>query len=92
MGKVDATDILNAFNKGADGVILLGCADGECHFQDGNQEARKRIYLLHKILESFGIEKERLEVITAIDAQAEKVPGIINMLKDRLKSLGPKKS
>jgi len=92
IGKVDATDILNAFNKGADGVLLLGCADGDCHFQDGNQEARKRIYLLHSILESFGIEKERLEVVTGIDSQAEKVLGIVNGLSDKIKGLGPKTS
>ena len=91
IGKVDATDILNAFDKGADGVLLLGCADGDCHFQDGNQEARKRIYLLHQVLESFGIEKERLEVITAMDPKGEKITGIVNSLVDRLKGLGPTK-
>ena len=91
IGKVDATDILGAFHKGADGVLLLGCADGDCHFQDGNQEARKKMYLLHKILESFGIAKERLEVVTAIDAQAERLPGIINSFTDRLKGLQPLK-
>jgi NADPH-dependent glutamate synthase beta subunit-like oxidoreductase/coenzyme F420-reducing hydrogenase delta subunit/NAD-dependent dihydropyrimidine dehydrogenase PreA subunit len=91
IGKVDATDILGAFHKGADGVLMLGCADGDCHFQDGNQEARKRMYLLHKILESFGIARERLEVVTAIDAQAEKLPGIINSFTDRLKGLQPLK-
>lgn len=91
IGKVDATEMLEAFQKGADGVMLLGCADGDCHFQDGNQEAKKRIYLLHRILESFGIEKERLEVVTAIDALGERIPGIINGFRDRLKSLGPLK-
>ena len=89
IGKVDATDILGAFHKGADGVLLLGCTDGDCHFQDGNQEARKRIYLLHRILDSFGVGKERLEVVTAIDAQAERLPGIINGFSDRLKGLQP---
>ena len=63
-GKVDATKIIDAFRKGSDGVLLLGCAEGDCHFQDGNQEAKKRVYLLHKVLEAFGIEKERLEIVT----------------------------
>jgi NADPH-dependent glutamate synthase beta subunit-like oxidoreductase/coenzyme F420-reducing hydrogenase delta subunit/ferredoxin len=89
IGKVDATDILEAFKKGSDGVLLLGCGEGDCHFQDGNQEARKRMYLLHKILESFGIEKERLEAVTSIDPQGEKIQGIINGFMDRLKGLGP---
>jgi coenzyme F420-reducing hydrogenase delta subunit/NAD-dependent dihydropyrimidine dehydrogenase PreA subunit len=92
IGMVDATDILEAFKKGADGVMLLGCGEGDCHFQDGNQEARKKMYLLHKVMESFGIEKERLEVITAIDAEGKRVPGIINSFSDRLKGLRPMKS
>ncbi len=62
---------------------MLGCGEGDCHFQDGNQEARKKMYLLQKVLESFGIEKERLEVITAIDPLGQRVPGIINSLTDK---------
>ncbi len=92
IGKVDATDILSAFQKGAHGVLLLGCGEGDCHFQDGNQEAKKKMYLLQRVLESFGIEKERLEVITGIDAKGERVPGMINSFTDRLKGLGPMKS
>lgn len=92
LGKVDATDILDAFKKGADGVLLLGCGDGDCHFQDGNQEAKKKMYLLHKILESFGIEKERLSIVTTIDPEGEQITAIINRLRDKLKSLGPVKS
>jgi coenzyme F420-reducing hydrogenase delta subunit/NAD-dependent dihydropyrimidine dehydrogenase PreA subunit len=92
IGKVDASDILEAFSKGAEGVLLLGCADGDCHFQDGNQEAKKRFYLLQRILESFGIERERLEVVTAIDPKGETIQGIINGLTDKVKGLRPMKS
>jgi NADPH-dependent glutamate synthase beta subunit-like oxidoreductase/coenzyme F420-reducing hydrogenase delta subunit/NAD-dependent dihydropyrimidine dehydrogenase PreA subunit len=89
IGKVDATEILNAFNSGADGVLLLGCAEDECHFQDGNQEAEKRVYIIGKILEAFGIAKERLEIVTDIDPRGEKITGLINRLADRIKNLGP---
>jgi NADPH-dependent glutamate synthase beta subunit-like oxidoreductase/coenzyme F420-reducing hydrogenase delta subunit/NAD-dependent dihydropyrimidine dehydrogenase PreA subunit len=89
IGKVDATEILNAFNSGADGVLLLGCAEDECHFQDGNQEAEKRVYLIGKILEVFGIAKERLEIVTDSDPRGEKITGLINRLADRIKNLGP---
>ncbi len=88
IGKVDATEIIDAFQKGADGVLLFGCGDGDCHFQDGNQELKKRISLLNRVLESFGIQKERLEVITTIDPEAETVPGIINRFRDKIKTLG----
>jgi coenzyme F420-reducing hydrogenase delta subunit len=89
MGKVDATEILNAFNSGADGVLLLGCGEDDCHFQDGNQKAEKRVYFIGKILETFGIAKERLEIITDTDPRGEKIQGFINRLADRIKNLGP---
>jgi NADPH-dependent glutamate synthase beta subunit-like oxidoreductase/coenzyme F420-reducing hydrogenase delta subunit/NAD-dependent dihydropyrimidine dehydrogenase PreA subunit len=89
IGKVDATEILNAFNSGADGVLLLGCAEDECHFQDGNQEAEKRVYLIGKILEVFGIAKERLDIVTDTDPRGEKITMFINRLADRVKNLGP---
>ncbi len=89
IGKVDSTDILNVFKKGADGVLLLGCGDGDCHFQDGNEEARKRIYLLQKVLESFGIEKERVQVVTAIDPEGKKVEQLVREFSERLGSLEP---
>jgi NADPH-dependent glutamate synthase beta subunit-like oxidoreductase/coenzyme F420-reducing hydrogenase delta subunit len=89
MGKVDATEILNAFNSGADGVLLLGCGEDDCHFQDGNQKAEKRVYFIGKILEAFGIAKERLEIITDTDPRGEKIQGFINRLADRIKNLGP---
>ena len=89
IGKVDATEIVHAFKSGADGVLLLGCGEGDCHFQDGNKEAKKRVYLLHQILESFGIEKERLEIVTAIDSCGKTVPGLLKGLSDRVRSFGP---
>lgn len=87
IGKVDATDILHAFEKGAEGVLLLGCAKGDCHFQDGNEEAQKRVHLLHKVLQSFGIEKERVEVITDIDPEGTRITQSIRQFSDRLKTL-----
>jgi len=89
IGKVDSTDILNAFKKGADGVLLLGCGEGDCHFQDGNEEARKRVYLLQRVLESFGIEKERVQVVTSIDPEGTKVAGFVSEFAQRLKGLEP---
>jgi NADPH-dependent glutamate synthase beta subunit-like oxidoreductase/coenzyme F420-reducing hydrogenase delta subunit len=89
IGKVDTTDVLNAFKKGADGVLLLGCGEGDCHFQDGNEEARKRVYLLQKVLESFGIEKERVQVVTSFDPEGAKINGLVDEFSQRLKGLEP---
>ena len=61
-GMVDPTYILKAFLAGADAVLVSGCHPGDCHYINGNYKARRRIKLLHEILQRFGIEKERLRL------------------------------
>jgi F420-non-reducing hydrogenase iron-sulfur subunit len=90
-GKVDSLHILNAFEQGADGVLILGCRGGDCHFQDGNYEARKRVYLIYKVLESYGIEKERLRIELSMDPEGKRIPQLVKEMSDRLKELGPMK-
>ena len=87
-GKIDATDIINAFNKGAEGVLILGCPEGDCHYQDGNFEAKRRVYLLHKVLESYGIEKERLKIVLAIDPEGKRIPQLVKEMMESIKTLG----
>lgn len=90
-GKVDSSHILNAFRQGADGVLILGCRGGDCHYQDGNFEAKKRVYLLHKLLESYGIEKERLRIELSIDPEGSRIPHLVKEMSDRIAKLGPVK-
>lgn len=90
-GKVDAARILDAFRRGADGVLILGCRGGDCHYQDGNFEAKKRVYLLHKLLESCGIEKERLRIELSMNPEGNRIPQLVKEMSDRIKKLGPVK-
>ena len=61
-GKVDIMYILRAFEKGADGIYLVGCMEGECHFKNGNLRARKRVEEAQKILNTIGIGGERTQM------------------------------
>lgn len=88
-GKVDASYIVEAFRKGADGVLILGCPDGECHFQNGNYQARKRVMLLRKTLKEFGIEPERVVIRMGLDPEGEQIPSIITEMHDSIAKLGP---
>ena len=90
-GKIDAIHILEAFKQGADGVLILGCPEGDCHYQDGNFEARKRVLLLHGILEAYGIEKERLRIELSVDPEGNTIPQTVKELSDAVAKLGPVK-
>jgi F420-non-reducing hydrogenase iron-sulfur subunit len=88
-GKIDATYMLDAFREGADGVLILGCPEGDCHYQDGNYEARKRIRLLQRILESRGIEKERLRIKLSTDPYGSRIPQLVEEMSKDIAKLGP---
>ncbi len=90
-GKIDTCHILKAFRAGADGVLILGCPEGHCHFQDGNYQTRKKVYLIHKVLYAFGIEPERLIMDLAIDPEGKKIPLLVAQMRNDLVKLGPVK-
>jgi F420-non-reducing hydrogenase iron-sulfur subunit len=90
-GKIDAAHIIDAFRQGADGVLILGCPEGDCHYQDGNIEAKKRVYLIQKVLSSYGIEQERVRIELSIDPEGKKIPGLVAQMSDTLQKMGPLK-
>ena len=90
-GKIDAAHVLDAFKAGADGVLILGCPEGDCHYQDGNYEAKKRVYLIRKLLESVGIEKERIRIELSIDPEGKRIPKLAEEMRKELAKLGPAK-
>lgn len=88
-GKVDAIHILNMLKNGADGVLIIGCPEGHCHFQDGNWRTGKRVYLLQNVIKSFGIEPERVDIIFTKDPEGKRIPQLISQMESRIKELGP---
>jgi coenzyme F420-reducing hydrogenase delta subunit len=90
-GKIETSHILKAFRSGGDGVLILGCPEGHCHFQDGNYQTRKKVLLIKKIMDAFGIEPERLSINLALDPDGQKIPQLIQEMKKSLVRLGPVK-
>ncbi len=88
-GRVDPVFVLKAFREGAAGVMISGCHPGECHYEDGNFKTFRRVPLLETILEQFGIEKERLELLWASAAEGSKFASEATAFADKIKELGP---
>jgi len=88
-GKVDVLYLLKAFEKGADGVFVAGCMEGDCHYLTGNLRARKRVEYTKKILDPTGIGGERLEMYNMSAAQGARFVEVATEMTERIKSLGP---
>ena len=90
-GSVSPLYILDAFNKGADGVLVSGCHPGDCHYIKGNYYARRRIALVKKLLEFIGLEPQRFQMSWVSAAEGTKYTQIISTFVEDLKPLGPQK-
>src|SRR5512133_3372810 len=58
-GRVDPQFILEAFARGADGVLIGGCHPGDCHYVEGNYKMLRRFQMLKRVLHDMGIEEQR---------------------------------
>ncbi|MEO0096202.1 MAG: hydrogenase iron-sulfur subunit [candidate division WOR-3 bacterium] len=88
-GRVDPVFIVNAFMKKIDGVMVLGCHFGDCHYLNGNYNAEKRIIATQKLLLYTNIEKERLYLDWVSAAEGERFASLVNTFVDRIRNLGP---
>ncbi len=61
-GRLDPGFILRAFEKGADGVLVLGCHPGDCQYLEGNLKAEKRVEMTQRLLEGVGFDPDRLQL------------------------------
>lgn len=69
-GKVDALHLQRCFERGADGVLVVGCREGDCHYQSGNFRARKRVEEVGRLLERIGIGGARLRMVNLSSSDA----------------------
>jgi coenzyme F420-reducing hydrogenase delta subunit len=86
-GKIGPRYIVDAFIHGADGVLILACPEGDCHYQDGNIEAKKRLVLLRQALATQGIHPDRLKLVLSRDPAGRDIPGHINEMAKTIASL-----
>jgi len=88
-GRVDPSFVLQALADGADGVLIAGCHPGDCHYQVGNYRALARYNLLQRMLEQFGIEKERVRLEWVSAAEGEKFAAVVSDMTEQVRRLGP---
>jgi F420-non-reducing hydrogenase iron-sulfur subunit len=88
-GKVDIIHILRAFEKGADGVYVVGCLEGDCRFSNGNLRARKRVEQAQQILDAIGIGGERTRMYNLSSGEGPRFAEYAVEMTEKIKELGP---
>jgi F420-non-reducing hydrogenase iron-sulfur subunit len=88
-GRVDPLFVVKAFLEGADGVMVLGCHPGDCHYQQGNYYAQRRYAIMHKLLDFTGVEYDRLFVDWVSASEGKRFAEVVTKFTNRIIEMGP---
>lgn len=88
-GRLDILTALLALEEGADGVMVVGCLPGDCHFLEGNLNARRRVEGLQKRLQKIGLEPERVRMFNLSSAMATEFAEAVRQMREQIAKLGP---
>ena len=88
-GRVSQELVLRAFREGADGVLVLGCHIGDCHYQDGNHRTSKRMPILRNLLGYLGVHPDRLRLEWVSSAESTRFRDVVTEFTETVRALGP---
>lgn len=88
-GKVDTLHLMRPLEKGADGVYVVGCREGDCHFNSGNFRAKARVEQTRKVLDALGIGGRRLEMFNLSSSDGPSFARYAQEMHARILELGP---
>ena len=88
-GTIEPVYVLEAFQKGADGVFIGGCHPGDCHYQAGNYKTMKKVILVKRLLAQLGINPKRLRLEWVSAAEGQRFAQVVTDFITEVKELGP---
>jgi F420-non-reducing hydrogenase iron-sulfur subunit len=87
-GRIDESLLLKAFENGADGVMVMGCLEGNCHFISGNLGARGRVQRVRNILETINFGADRIRMFNLSAGEGARFAVFVNDFVSEIQELG----
>ncbi len=88
-GRIRPEAVFKALDNGIDGVLVLGCHIGDCHYLTGNHRTAKRMLVLEKLLGYMGVNPKRLRIDWISASEGEKFQRTITEFTEQIRKLGP---
>ncbi|MBS3818878.1 hydrogenase iron-sulfur subunit [bacterium] len=88
-GAISPLHLLRAFVEGADGIVISGCHPGDCHYNDGNFRARRRVASIKSILDSLGLGADRVWFRYVAHGEGKRFADTAAEFNEHIKNLGP---
>jgi len=88
-GRVDPAIVARAFKKGLDGLMVVGCYFGDCHYISGNHQAKAKVEMTRKLFKHIGVNEERLAFRQCSSGEASVFVKLVTEFDEKIRSLGP---
>jgi heterodisulfide reductase subunit D len=88
-GSVEPGIIMDAFEHGAHGVIVIGCLMDNCHYVTGNKKAQEGIDALKELFEILGLDSRRLRTEWINASERTKFAKAVSEFVEEVRALGP---
>ncbi|AFZ74002.1 hydrogenase iron-sulfur subunit [Natronobacterium gregoryi] len=88
-GRVDYDLVAKTLTDGADGILVLGCHEGDCHYKTGNYLTRKRHALFTAVLQGLGVHEDRVRLDWVSADEGERYATVTREMAARVRELGP---
>ncbi len=86
---LDPSLVFEAFFNGADGVLIAGCHEQDCHYDTGFMKAKTRYGSMKEMLIELGINERRIKIESISAGEGEKFAAVISEFTTELEELGP---
>jgi F420-non-reducing hydrogenase iron-sulfur subunit len=88
-GRIDPMFIVHTLEKGADGVMISGCHPNDCHYNEGNFNARRKYIMMRTLLTQLGVDMERITFSWCSASEGIKFASLVNEVTEKIRKLGP---
>ena len=88
-GRVSPLHLLEALSGGADGAMVAGCLEGQCHYREGNLNALDRVLFAQRLLAAVGVEPERVRMFTMSAGEPGKFVAAVREMDRVIATLPP---
>ena len=88
-GRIDPALVAEAFRKGLDGLLVVGCYFGDCHYITGNHQAKAKLDMTRRLLKHIGMNEDRLAFRQCSSGEGSVFVEIVTEFDAKLRSLGP---
>jgi F420-non-reducing hydrogenase iron-sulfur subunit len=87
-GRMDVLTVLRAVEDGADGLMVAGWLPGDCHYLEGNLNAKRRVAHVQDVLKNIGLEAERVQMVNLSSAMAGQFADATKAMTEKIEQLG----